>query len=142
MAIDVEALLERAPAEDAAAFVGFLMLQAGEDAELNPALEPHVARFIELAGLAAPDLDDDARQQAVDAFFEAHPVSEALQAAFDAHLAAVSAGVSRGEAQTERAAAELLGASKDLMPVGQARVPGTMRGGAAGILAARTTPKK
>lgn len=138
MAIDVEAILAGASADDAAAFVGFLVLQAGDGAELNPTLAPHLARFIALAGLAAPGLDGEARQAAVDAFFQAHPVSVSLQTAFDTHVAAVVAGVARSEATVQRAAADLLGASPDLTPVGQTRVPGTMPGGAAGLLAART----
>lgn len=142
MSLSLPEILADCSPDDAAAFVGYLVLEAGDDAEIDPALETHVARFISLAGLANPDLDDEGRQAAVDAFFRAHPIPVELEQAFGAHVEAIGAGLARGAAREQRAATSLLGASGDLTPVGQTRVEGAMRGGVAGLLQARSSTRK
>ena len=128
--------------DDAAAFVGYLILLAEPDALRDDAITPHLERFAQLVGFAAGDTVE-VRQGRVDAFFAARRLDPSLEAL----LAAATAGViDEGNARasaTAAAAQALLGTTSTNIPVGHVRDPAAQRGGLAGLLQARlSAPKK
>ena len=127
----------------AASCVGYLMLLAGDDAPLDPSLMVHVQRFVKEAGLDAPGLSDEDRQARVDAFFVAHPVPADFLAAFQANVDDIKAEGQAVEARRAQEAKRLLGENQSLTPVGHNKDPKAMRGGIAGLMAAKLgQPKK
>lgn len=144
-----EALVHVA-ADDAAAFVGYLVLLAEPDALRDDAITPHLERFAQLAGFAANDTLE-ARQDRVDAFFAAYFARRRFDPSLEALLANATATIV-DEAQTRAsavaevtasAARTLLGTTSTNIPVGHVRDPQAQRGGLAGLLQARlSAPKK
>lgn len=130
------ALKDRDPT-DAATCVGWLVLLAG-DVDLDPGLEPHLVRFMSLAGLTAAQTPEQ-RQAAVEQWFAQHAVAPDLLALFQASVDAVQAGTAAATNDGGRAAAALLGSVASSTPVGHGERPaGTLRGGLAGLVQARS----
>ncbi len=135
--MDVLTALQAHSADDAAAFVGWLMLQAG-DVEVDKGFEPHLLRFVSLVGLTA-DLTAEQRQHKVDVFFAQRPLPPDLLEAFQAMAQAIQAETAASATDNARAASAILGTATSNVPVGHAgAVAGTMRGGLAGLVQART----
>jgi hypothetical protein len=92
-------------ADDAAAFVGYLVLLAGSPVNAEPA------------------------------FFATTTLAPALVALLDRSADAVARTDDDAAAARRSLASAILGSTSSFTPVGHARVSGTMRGGAAGLLA-------
>jgi hypothetical protein len=134
--MDLQAALQSHTPDEAAAFVGWLVLQAG-DADIDPGLEPHLVRFVGLVGLT-PDLGPEQRQAKVERWFAQHPLPLALLTAFHASAAAIEAGTADATTGSARAATTLLGTAPSSIPVGHGGpAPGTLRGGLAGLIQSR-----
>ncbi len=136
----LQRLAERPP-DVRADFVGHLAFQVVDDvdpAALPPDVQRDLARFIERVGF---EEDDDAHETRarIDRHFRAHPVDAELLQMFANLDEAIAADAQADAADQGRAASEVLGAQASIQPVGAAgRAPGTMGGGLAGLLAART----
>lgn len=131
-------VLEGHTADDRAAFVGYLVLVAGADVDLEPALLPHLRHFLDAAGLTVEGLDVAERQRRVDRYFEAHPLPPELLAWFNDQVKETFAATAAEDAErVARNAAGLLGTATTVLPIGHTKVQGALPGGVGGLLRAR-----
>lgn len=131
-------LLERHTADERAAFVGYLLLVAGADVDLEPALLPHLRHFLDATGLTVEGLDVAERQRRVDRYFEAHPLPPELLGWFNDRVKETVAASAAEEAERlARNAAGVLGTATTVLPIGHTKVEGALPGGVGGLLRAR-----
>ena len=121
--------------DEQAGFVAHLAIVAGAADLLDATLEELLQHFVEVTGLRDA-ISDEERHARIDAFYAQVPIPAGLLALLDTTTAVLE---SEGAEQAHRAARRLTGELL-LEPVGNTRIPGTIGGGIAGLLATRGKP--